>query len=40
MEDIMEDNFEKLNLLLEQEQCEFVDIPDSLPDRRRVENYD
>ena len=28
MEDIMEDNFEKLNLLLEQEQCEFVDIPD------------
>ena len=24
----MEDNFEKLNLLLEQEQCEFVDIPD------------
>lgn len=29
MEDIMEDNFEKLNLLLEQEQCEFVDIPDS-----------
>ena len=36
MEDIMEDNFEKLNLLLEQEQCEFVDIPD----RRRVENYD
>ena len=39
MEDIMEDNFEKLNLLLEQEQCEFVDIPDGLPDRRRVENY-
>ena len=28
MEDIMEDNFEKLNLLLEQELCEFVDIPD------------
>ena len=28
MEDIMEDNFEKLNLLLEQEQCESVDIPD------------
>ena len=28
MEDIMEDNFEKLNLLLEQEQCDFVDIPD------------
>ena len=27
MEDIMEDNFEKLNLLLEQELCEFVDIP-------------
>ena len=26
MEDIMEDNFEKLNLLLEQELCEFVDI--------------
>ena len=24
----MEDNFEKLNLLLEQELCEFVDIPD------------
>lgn len=40
MEDIMEDNFEKLNLLLEQEQCEFVDIPDSFTDRRRVENYD
>ena len=28
MEDIMEDNFEKLNLLLEQEQCEFTGIPD------------
>ena len=28
MEDIMDDNFEKLNLLLEQELCEFVDIPD------------
>ena len=28
MEDIMEDNFEKLNLLLEQELCEFVDISD------------
>ena len=28
MEDIMEDNFEKLNLLLEQELCEFVDVPD------------
>ena len=28
MEDIMEDNFEKLNLLLEQELCEFMDIPD------------
>lgn len=28
MEDIMEDNFEKLNLLLEQELCELVDIPD------------
>lgn len=39
MEDIMEDNFEKLNLLLEQEQCEFVDIPDGFTDRRRVENY-
>ena len=24
----MEDNFEKLNLLLEQELCELVDIPD------------
>ena len=24
----MEDNFEKLNLLLEQELCEFMDIPD------------
>ena len=31
MEDIMEDNFEKLNLLLEQEQCEFVDIPSVCP---------
>ena len=39
MEDIMEDNFEKLNLLLEQEQCEFVDIRMVLPDRRRVESY-
>ncbi len=28
MEDIMEDNFEKLNLLREQEKCEFVDITD------------
>ena len=31
----MEDNFEKLNLLLEQELCELVDIPD----RRRMESY-
>ena len=31
----MEDNFEKLNLLLEQEQCEFVDIPDGFTGDRK-----
>lgn len=40
MEDIMEDNFEKLNLLLEQEQCDLWIFQIVLPDRRRVENYD
>lgn len=34
----MEDNFEKLNLLLEQELCEFMDIPDGFTGQR-VESY-